>query len=74
MSHASCYDWVPMCVTLKLIAYSRGHSECYGIKKGYHLSFLINLKSRCHASGKILSLTMSHSFLLHSLNFGFVAQ
>ena len=54
-----CYGWVLMCVPLKLIVQSRDHSDCFGIRRGYHLYFYQS-ESRCHASGQILSLTTSH--------------
>ena len=44
-----------------------------GLKGGYHLSFYQS-ENRCHVSGQILSLATSHSFLPHSLDFGFSSQ
>ena len=55
------------------IVYLWDHSECSRTKRGYHLSFL-PIQNRCHASGQILSLVISHSFLLYCLDFGFSGQ
>ena len=71
--HAMCYNWVLICVLLKLIVYSRDHSKCCGIK-GDIICPYYQFESRCHASGQILSLKMSHLALPHSLNFDFGGQ